>query len=63
MDAQNEYPLPEAGCTLLRLEPGSSHRSEGHELAVSLDGATLYLPPGSQLTTTSTTFIAAPTHG
>ena len=51
------YPLPEAGCTLVRLEPGATHTSTGHELAVSLAGETLYLPPGSLLTPTSPTFV------
>jgi mannose-6-phosphate isomerase len=51
------YPLPEAGCTLLRLEPGTAHTSTGHELAVSLSGDTLYLPPGTALTASSPTFV------
>jgi mannose-6-phosphate isomerase len=51
------YPLPEAGVTLARTEPGRSHHSAGHELAVSLRGDTLYLPPGSTLTPTATTFV------
>jgi mannose-6-phosphate isomerase len=52
------YPLPEAGCALVRVEPGRTHSSTGHELAVDLDGRTLYLPPGSTLTPTATTFVA-----
>lgn len=52
------YPLPEAGCALLRIEPGRTHTSTGHELAVDLDGRTLYLPPDSTLTPTATTFVA-----
>jgi mannose-6-phosphate isomerase len=51
------YPLPEAGCTLVRLEPGAAHTSTGHELAVSMSGDTLYLPPGAAVTATSTTFV------
>ena len=51
------YPLPEAGCTLVRLEPGTTHTSTGRELAVSLDGVTLYLPAGSAITATSPTFV------
>ncbi len=58
LPASGEYALPEAGSALLRLEPGRSHESNGHELAVSLDGTTLYLPPGSQLTPSTTTFVA-----
>ncbi len=52
------YPLPEAGCALVRIEPGRTHTSTGHELAVDLDGRTLYLPPESTLTATATTFVA-----
>ena len=51
------YPLPEAGCTLVRLERGTAHRSTGHELAVTVSGDTLYLPPDTSLTATSTTFV------
>jgi mannose-6-phosphate isomerase len=51
------YPLPEAGCTLVRVEPGHTHISTGHELTVDLDGRTLYLPPGATLTPASPTFV------
>jgi mannose-6-phosphate isomerase len=51
------YPLPEAGCTLVRVDPGRSHTSTGHELAVDLDGRTLYLPPGATIAPTSPTFV------
>jgi mannose-6-phosphate isomerase len=51
------YPLPEAGCTLRRIEPGRSHASTGHELAVSLAGETLYLAPGTSITPTTPTFV------
>ena len=51
------YRLPEAGCTLLRVEPGHSHTSTGHELAVSLAGDTLYLASGCAFTATSPTFV------
>ncbi len=51
------YRLPEAGCSLVRLEPGRTHSSTGHELAVDLDGRTLYLPPGATLTPTTPTFV------
>ena len=51
------YPLPEAGCTLVRVEPGRTHTSTGHELTVGLDGRTFYLPPGSTLTPTFPTFV------
>ncbi len=54
------YPLPEAGCALVRIEPGRRHTSTGHELAVDLDGRTLYLPPGSSLTATARTFVVTP---
>jgi mannose-6-phosphate isomerase len=55
------YPLPEAGCSLVRVEPGRTHISTGHELAIGLDGRTLYLPPGSSLTPTARTFVATTT--
>jgi mannose-6-phosphate isomerase len=51
------YALPEAGCTLVRIEPGRTHTSTGHELTVGLDGRTLYLPPGAHLTPTAPTFV------
>ncbi len=51
------YPLPEAGCTLVRIEPGRSHTSTGHELALSLAGDTLYLAPGTVITPSSATFV------
>lgn len=40
------YPLPEAGVALVRVDAGDIHLSTGHELAVSLNGDTVYLPPG-----------------
>lgn len=51
------YPLPEAGCTLVRIEPGRTHTSTGHELAISLAGETLYLSPGTSLSPAATTFV------
>lgn len=51
------YRLPEAGCTLLRVEPGQSHTSTGHELAVTLAGETLYLASGSTITASTPTFV------
>ncbi len=51
------YPLPEAGCTLVRLEPGQTHTATSHELAVDLDGTTLYLPPGATLVPAAPTFV------
>ncbi len=41
----------------MRLEPGRTHTSTGHELAVSLAGETLYLAPGSAITPTAPTFV------
>ena len=59
MSAVNgRFPLPEAGCVLVRLEPGTTHASTGHELAVTLSGDTLYLAPGTSFTPTSTAFVA-----
>jgi len=55
--SNGRYPLPKAGCTLVRVEPGRSHTSTGHELAISLAGATLYLSPGTVVTPTTPTFV------
>jgi mannose-6-phosphate isomerase len=54
------YPLCEAGVALVKLEPGDSHTAVGHELAVALDGTTLYLSPGSPIYADSTTFVVTP---
>lgn len=51
------YPLPEAGCTLIRVEPGTTHTSTGHELTVGLDGRTFYLPPGTTLSPSVTSYV------
>jgi mannose-6-phosphate isomerase len=51
------YPLPEAGVTLLRMEAGDTHKSVGHELAVTLDGNTLYFSPGTPVYAETTTFV------
>lgn len=51
------YPLPEAGCALVRIEPGQTHTSTGHELSVGLDGQTLYLPPGATLSPSAVTHV------
>ena len=37
--------------------PAATHTSTGHELAVDLDGRTLYLPPGATLTPAAATFV------
>ena len=55
--ADGRYPLPEAGCTLVRVDQGRTHTSTGHELAVTLSGETLYLAPGTSLTPTAPTFV------
>jgi mannose-6-phosphate isomerase len=54
------YPLPEAGVVLVRLEPGDSHTAVGHELAVSMDGTTLYLSPGTSIYADSRTYVVTP---
>lgn len=54
------YPLPEAGVALVRLQPGDGHTAVGHELALALDGTTLYLSPGSPVYADSTTFVVTP---
>jgi hypothetical protein len=55
--ANRRYPLPEAGCTLVRLDVGGTHTSTGHELAIGLDGATSYLAPGTSITPSTPTFV------
>lgn len=55
--SNGRYPLPEAGCTLVRIEPGHTHVSTSHELAVSLAGETLHLAPGAALTPSTPTFV------
>jgi mannose-6-phosphate isomerase len=54
------YSLPEAGCWLQRLEPGASHDAAGHEIAIGLDGTSLYLPPGAHLSPTVATYVVTP---
>lgn len=54
------YPLPEAGVELLRLDAGADHRATGHELAIALDGTTLYLSPGTPIYTSAETFVVTP---
>ncbi|HYN33154.1 MAG TPA: mannose-6-phosphate isomerase, class I [Ilumatobacteraceae bacterium] len=51
------YPLPEAGCTLVRIEAGETHTSAGHELAIGLDGQTLYLPVGATLVPSAVAYV------
>jgi len=51
------YPLPEARCTLRRLDPGTVHTSTSNEIALASDGTTSYLPPGAELTATVTTYV------
>ncbi|BAN03055.1 mannose-6-phosphate isomerase, class I [Ilumatobacter coccineus] len=51
------YPLPEAGVALLKLEAGDSHTAVGHELAVTIDGTTLYFSPGTPVYAETTTFV------
>lgn len=58
--SDGRYPLPEADVVLVRLEPGDSHTATGHELAVSLDGTTLYLSPGTPVYADAVTFVVTP---
>ncbi|MET0661663.1 MAG: mannose-6-phosphate isomerase, class I [Ilumatobacteraceae bacterium] len=55
--SSGRYPLPEAGCTLVRLDAGAAHTSSGNELAVGLDGTAWYVPAGATLTPTAPTYI------
>jgi len=58
--ATGRYPLPEAGCTLVRLDAGAAHTSTGDEVAVGLDGTAWYVPAGATLTPTAPTYIVVP---
>jgi mannose-6-phosphate isomerase len=51
------YELPEVGIALVRLEPGESHRSQGHELAIDTGGGAWYLAPGEVLEPASQMFV------
>lgn len=55
--SDGRYGLPEVGVDLVRLDPGDTHTSTGHELAISLDGTTLYLSPGTSIFADSTTYV------
>ena len=58
MNSSNgRYPLPEAGVELVRLDAGTDYVSTSHELAVALDGTTLYLSPGTPVFTNAVTFV------
>jgi mannose-6-phosphate isomerase len=58
--ADGRYRLPEAGCSLVRIHPGEEHTSRGHEIALSRDGETVYLPPGSTWMPQAMAFVAVP---
>jgi mannose-6-phosphate isomerase len=51
------YPLPEAGCTLVRLDPDHAHVSTGDEIAIGLDGIAWYVPAGATLLPAAPTYI------
>lgn len=57
----DRYDLPGTRCGLVRLDAGATHVARSHELAVGLDGSTVYLPPGTPLVATTTTFVAVTT--
>lgn len=60
-DVDGTYPLEGTGVQLVHLSPGDSHRSNGHELAIALDGTTLYLSPGTQVYADSDTYVVTST--
>ncbi|MFT6291046.1 MAG: mannose-6-phosphate isomerase [Ilumatobacter sp.] len=57
---EGRYPLPGAGVQLVRLAPGDGHTAVGHELAIALDGTTLYLSPGTPIYADSETYVVTP---
>jgi mannose-6-phosphate isomerase len=42
---------------LVRLEPGDTHRSVGHEVSIDLAGQAWYLAPGDERSVTATTYL------
>ena len=58
LPSSNRFELPDAGVALVRLAPGESHVATIHELAIVLNGTTLYLSPGDELVAEHTTFVA-----
>lgn len=59
--SDGRYPLPEAGVVLVKLDPGDTHTSTGHELTVATDGTTLYLSPGTELRAEVETYVVVTT--
>jgi mannose-6-phosphate isomerase len=45
---------------LLHLAPGDSHTAVDHELAIALDGTTIYLSPGTPVFADSETYVVTP---
>jgi mannose-6-phosphate isomerase len=60
LPASNHYDLPVAGVRLLVLEAGTRRVASGHELALDMNGRTLYAAPGEELVAEATTYVAVP---
>jgi mannose-6-phosphate isomerase len=60
LPAGDRYDLPEAGVALQRIAPGATHTAHGHELAIDLDGTTVYLAPGDGLVAEAVTYVVTP---
>ena len=58
LPSATRFELPDAGLELVVLAPGESHVATIHELAIALDGTTLYLSPGDELVAEHTTYVA-----
>jgi mannose-6-phosphate isomerase len=57
LPGDRRFELPAAGVALIRLDAGESHAATIHELAISVDGTTLYLAPGEELLAEHTTYV------
>ena len=54
------YDLPDAGVSLLRLQPGESRIAVGHELSIDMLGNTWYAAPGDRLAADAVTYVTTP---
>ncbi|HSH11555.1 MAG TPA: type I phosphomannose isomerase catalytic subunit [Ilumatobacter sp.] len=57
LSGDRRFELPAAGVALIRVDAGETHSATIHELAISLDGTTLYLAPGDELLAEHATYV------
>lgn len=60
LPSATRYDLPDAGVSLLRLEPGESRVATGHELSIDLLGRSWYGAPGDLLIADEVTYVTVP---